>query len=188
MRKLNRKNLTKFLKRIVRNKKVSVTSAAKLLSNFDSASTSQDYSPEIHLEDVEMRDETNDFDNDDDDEIDERDPMEDEAIDHHVKDLLKERRNGQYLPGDIVAHLEFFYNTLIVSHKTENPFGNPNSYPALLYKDNNSPDTLLEMHRRLIFPSDCTSSYNDSKLSYVSPLEKKYDWYPNRQIESPMSV
>jgi hypothetical protein len=69
------------------------------------------------------------------------------------------------LPPDIVAHLEFFYNTLIVNHNTENPFVNPDSYPALLYKENQSPLTLLDIHRRLIFPSDATSSQKDSLQS-----------------------
>ena len=57
----------------------------------------------------------------------------DEQIDTKIKNILKERRNGQYLPNDVIAHIEFFYNTLLMSHKTENPFANPKSYPALLY-------------------------------------------------------
>lgn len=47
---------------------------------------------------------------------------EDERIDQEAKLLLRERRFGQIIPSDAVAHLEFFYNTLIMSHNTENPF------------------------------------------------------------------
>ena len=47
MRELNRKNLTKFLKRVRRNKKLpsemEEVSPSKILENFDSMSTSQDY-------------------------------------------------------------------------------------------------------------------------------------------------
>ena len=37
---------------------------------------------------------------------------------------------------EIVAHLDYFMNTLNIDHKnkTENPFENPNKYPALMYK------------------------------------------------------
>ena len=71
----------------------------------------------------------------------------DEQIDVNVKTFIKDRRNGQYLPIDIVSHLEYFYNTLLLNHDTENPFHNPSNYPALLYFDNMSPDTILEKHR-----------------------------------------
>jgi hypothetical protein len=76
----------------------------------------------------------------------------DDKIDAESKNLLKERRNGHHVPLDMVAHLEYFYNTLIYSNKTDNPFANPNQYPALLFEENVSPGTLLERHRRVIFP------------------------------------
>ena len=65
-------------------------------------------------------------------------------IDNEYKGLLKERRNGQYLPLDIIAHLDYFYNTLALDYNTENPFAFPDAYPALLYEENESPGTLLE--------------------------------------------
>lgn len=88
-------------------------------------------------------------------------PMTDEEIDFIAKNLLKTRRNGQFLPLEIIGHLEFFYNTLVASHNTENPFSNPSSYPALLFQDQ-GPTTLLENLRRINFPSDATSSFGDS--------------------------
>jgi hypothetical protein len=76
----------------------------------------------------------------------------DQKIDNEAKLLLGERRFGQLIPSDAVAHLEFFYNTLQMSHKTENPFENPEKYPALLYEENSSPETLLDIHRRITKP------------------------------------
>lgn len=60
---------------------------------------------------------------------------EDTKIDYEIKDLLKNRRYGQIIPSDTLAHLEFFYNTLILGHETENPFKNPKEYPALNYQE-----------------------------------------------------
>ena len=88
---------------------------------------------------------------------------------------------------DVVAHLEYFYNTLFMNHNTQNPFANPNLYPALLYEDNTSPGTLLEKHRQIIFPATSCSS-KDSKLLQslsISP-PTKYTWYPNPSLESPL--
>lgn len=62
--------------------------------------------------------------------------MDDEEIDTSIKWLLKTRKNGQHIPIDIVSHLEYFYNTLMFSHQTENPFVNPPQYPALLFEEN----------------------------------------------------
>ena len=115
----------------------------------------------------------------------------DAKIDLEAKNILRDRRFGQIIPSDTVAHLEFFYNTLILGHQTDNPFKNPDNYPALHYQQSNeSPDTLLEIHRKIIFPGEPTPDYNndDSELQSVSSLGKKYDWYPNRLIESPLSV
>jgi hypothetical protein len=49
---------------------------------------------------------------------------------------------------EIVAHLEYFYNTLNIDHKnkSENPFDNPDDFPALTYKDGDrlSSDVIME--------------------------------------------
>ncbi|CDW85236.1 UNKNOWN [Stylonychia lemnae] len=115
---------------------------------------------------------------------------EDERIDQEAKLLLKERRLGQIIPSDAVAHLEFFYNTLLMSYNTENPFKNPEEFPALLYSNQSeTPDNLFEIHRRIITPGEPTPDSNmDDELKSVSSLGKRYDWYPNRLIESPLST
>jgi hypothetical protein len=43
MRMINRKNLTKFLKRIVRNQQTAIEEPSDLIENYDSMSTDQDY-------------------------------------------------------------------------------------------------------------------------------------------------
>lgn len=63
-----------------------------------------------------------------------------------------------------MAHLEFFYNTLLLNHSTENPFQKPEEYPALLYKSTNSPDTLLDIHRKIISPDPVDGSNETSEL------------------------
>jgi hypothetical protein len=40
---------------------------------------------------------------------------EDSLIDKEAKKFLKKKQNGRNLSLDIVAHLEFFYNTLLLS-------------------------------------------------------------------------
>ena len=57
----------------------------------------------------------------------------DEFLDEELKTLLKTRNNGAYLSVDITAHMEYLYNTLECSNKTDNPFKNSSKYPALLY-------------------------------------------------------
>ena len=49
----------------------------------------------------------------------------DETIDERAKEYLKERRMGKILQPDTMAHLEFFYNTRRLHHKTANPFEEP---------------------------------------------------------------
>jgi hypothetical protein len=62
------------------------------------------------------------------------DIWDDQKIDEVAKEILKDRRLGQIIYSDDVAHLEFFYNTLVMNHQTENPFQNPAAYPALLFE------------------------------------------------------
>ena len=82
---------------------------------------------------------------------------EDSAIDKETKRFLKVYDKGLELPFDIVSHMEFFYNTLLCSHSTQNPFRHPLAYPALNYpvfKDmSGAPtQTIFQFHRQLIFP------------------------------------
>jgi hypothetical protein len=60
----------------------------------------------------------------------------DDEIDSNFKLILQRKQNGQYLTPEIVAHFEYFMNTLNMGYKnqTENPFDHPLKYPALLYK------------------------------------------------------
>lgn len=62
--------------------------------------------------------------------------LSDKDIDDNYKVLLAKQRNGAYLSPEIVAHLEYFMNTLNLGLKslTENPFENLAKYPALQYK------------------------------------------------------
>lgn len=165
MAKINRRNLTKFLKRVMRNKKSVITNA----ESFDSMSTDKDYFKE---EEKQKEKKENIF--------------SDRVIDEEFKVMLKDRRYGQILPLDIVAHLQYFYNTLNFAHavNTDNPFKNPKEYPALLYEDGLSPGTLLDKNMKLIFPSSEQSEGKDSLLSISPPPQ--YKWYPNPTIKSPM--
>jgi hypothetical protein len=84
---------------------------------------------------------------------------EDSLIDKEARRILKKKDNGKHLPLDIVGHLEFFYNTLLMSHESVNPFKRPNIFEALQYqlfnpKIGGPPRTLLEVHRQL------TSKFN----------------------------
>ena len=58
---------------------------------------------------------------------------EDTLLDKISRRFLRDMENGKYLSFDIVAHLEFFYNTLLLSHETRNPFKIPRKYQALRY-------------------------------------------------------
>ena len=58
---------------------------------------------------------------------------EDSAIEKEAKRFLKHKENGRNLPLDILAHLEFFYNTLLLTHDSVNPFKKPQVYEALLF-------------------------------------------------------
>jgi hypothetical protein len=56
---------------------------------------------------------------------------EDSTIDKASRRFLKYKENGRLLPLDIVGHLEFFYNTLLLSHESINPFRLPEYFQAL---------------------------------------------------------
>lgn len=60
----------------------------------------------------------------------------DQEMDRHFKFLLAHRSFGQFLTPEIMAHLSYFMNTLVLSHKhdTENPFENAKNYPAFTYQ------------------------------------------------------
>ena len=100
---------------------------------------------------------------------------EDAAIDKVAKKVLKVKDNGRHLPLDIVAHLEFFYNTLLMSHETSNPFKKARTYQALLFPLHNrvtGEQTILEAHLKLTYPAEdgrdqLFDSPEDSALSAV---------------------
>jgi hypothetical protein len=58
---------------------------------------------------------------------------EDSLIDKEAKKFLKKGENGRKLALDIVAHLDFFYNTLLMSHESVNPFIKPKNFAALMF-------------------------------------------------------
>jgi len=61
----------------------------------------------------------------------------DKEIEENFKSILSEKKNGEFMDSDIVAHLEYFHNTLGMQHKNhphhENPFNCIENYPALTY-------------------------------------------------------
>lgn len=87
---------------------------------------------------------------------------EDSVIDKEAKRFLKLKENGRYLPLDMVSHLDFFYNTLLVSHETVNPFRRTKVFEALLFPlfykgmlqsgECEEGNTIIDIHRRLIHP------------------------------------
>ena len=87
---------------------------------------------------------------------------EDSIIDSEAKKFIKKEENGKKLPLDIVSHLDFFYNTLLLSHETRNPFNNPKRYPALNFilmppsvksvLNGEKGSSILEMHYKLTYP------------------------------------
>jgi hypothetical protein len=108
--------------------------------------------------------------------------------------------------------MEYFYNTLECNNKTENPFRSPSKYQALQYPVTSSSGmsnsttpvgkvSLLQLHKQAIFPqlnqtdekvlkvpgsgSNSLKSTNESGQP-LTPMQKKYDWYPNNSILSPM--
>ena len=111
----------------------------------------------------------------------EKEAWDDHRIDNEAKVILKEKKNGEFIPSDAISHLEFFYNTLLMSHITENPFDHPQKYLALQHKECVEQTTLLDIHRKITQPRFYSEKTSD--LSSVSSLSKKYDWYPNNEIE-----
>lgn len=58
----------------------------------------------------------------------------DECIDEEIKTILGGEENGTSITLDLVAHMEYFYNTLQCNFKPINPFECQNSakmFPAL---------------------------------------------------------
>lgn len=85
----------------------------------------------------------------------------DDVLDEELKSLiLQSAKAGEYLTLDVVAHLEYFYNTLACDVKTNNPFASPAAYPALMVVRNGK--TLFQRHREIIFPQLPGSSQNMS--------------------------
>jgi hypothetical protein len=135
----------------------------------------------------------------------------DECIDEEIKQLLSHTENGKLISLDIVAHMEYFYNTLECSFKTVNPFESAhNLFPALHSHLNDKTaavtgvQTLFQQHRTLIYPnspavktqSQSGSNKESHSLDKISSVEssegsqaiaelllpKKYQWYPNIKI------
>ena len=55
----------------------------------------------------------------------------DEFFDEEIKNILAKKENGANMMVDLIAHFEYFYNTLDCAFITENPFKSIKSYPAL---------------------------------------------------------
>jgi hypothetical protein len=51
--------------------------------------------------------------------------QEDSEIDELILLFLRQETNGLLLKVDTVAHIDFFYNTLLLSHETINPLNMP---------------------------------------------------------------
>ena len=54
-------------------------------------------------------------------------------MDEEIKAVLTNKANGPYLEVDLIAHAEYFYNTLDCDLKTLNPFTVPEKYQALMH-------------------------------------------------------
>lgn len=86
----------------------------------------------------------------------------DEIIDEEIKQLLSLAENGKLISLDMVAHMEYFFNTLACSFKTVNPFECANSaslFPALhthlhdKTAEATGVQSLFQQHRTLIYPN-----------------------------------
>ena len=82
-------------------------------------------------------------------------------MDEEIKELLSNYDKGSEIPLDIVAHMEYFYNTLDCHFKVEDPFKFPVKYPALQHRhhievssgSSSNEKTLYERHKEVIFPN-----------------------------------
>ena len=54
-------------------------------------------------------------------------------MDEELNLVLVEKLNGPHLGVDLIAHAEYFYNTLDCNHNIKNPFLQPEKYPALMH-------------------------------------------------------
>ena len=54
----------------------------------------------------------------------------DEELEQNFKELLKTKRHGRFLTPDIVAHFDYFMNTLTLNQegRNDNPFENTTTY------------------------------------------------------------
>ena len=84
----------------------------------------------------------------------------DENLDEAIRELLSIKENGGEVPLDMVAHMEYFYNTLECHFKFEDPFRFPERYPALQFSHKevgsgllSEEKTLYERHKEVIFPN-----------------------------------
>lgn len=94
MLQINRRNLTKFLKRIKRNgDQIEEVNP----EDYDSQSSNRDYESAIGDENIDSTEEV----------------LRDDVIKQESIKILSLRRNGQFIPMDIVHHLEYFFSTLI---------------------------------------------------------------------------
>ncbi len=60
----------------------------------------------------------------------------DQNICDEIKQILLKKEHGYYLSIDLVAHMDYFFNTLNCDIKTDNPFSESAKYPALLFELN----------------------------------------------------
>ena len=62
---------------------------------------------------------------------------------------MRTGKNGAYLTAEVVAHLEYFMNTLNfgLKSKVENPFEHQDKYPALLYKGESKVSVFSESYK-----------------------------------------
>lgn len=103
-------------------------------------------------------------------------------MDEEIKLLLKPVAAGRHLSVDLIAHIDYFYNTLDCDFHTPNPLYLSNQFkaPSFVSKGEDK-RTLLGKYRDVLYP--CLSSRQSTD---ESDLPKKYGWYPNTQLGSPM--
>ncbi len=77
------------------------------------------------------------------------------------------------MKNDLLAHIEYYYNTLVASNRTENPFRDPRSYPAFLYIPLAEEQTIFETYREMIFPPSDTTSHKDSMMTSEHPASNE---------------